>query len=43
MTSARQKKKMAAQDQVANKKFIYYLVGIVIVLMIIMYLAFRSS
>lgn len=43
MTSARQKKKMATKDRVDNKKFIYYVAGIVLVLLVLMYLAFRSS
>lgn len=43
MTSIRQKKKMAVQDKSANKKFMLYLVGIVVILMILMYLAFKSS
>lgn len=43
MTSARQKKKMAAKDKVDNKKFIYIVVGIVIVVMILMYILFSNS
>ncbi len=42
MTSARQKKKMATKDRTDNKKFIYYVVGIVVVLLVLMYMAFRS-
>jgi len=43
MTSLRQKKKMAVQDKTANRKFMYYLIAIVVALMVLMYFAFRSS
>jgi len=43
MTSARQKKKMAIQDKQDNKRFIIYVLGIVIVVLILMYLLFAYS
>ncbi len=43
MTSARQKKKMAVQDKQDNKRFILYVIGIVIVVMILMYFLFANS
>jgi len=41
--SARKRKRMAAKDKVARKKFVYYVIGIVIIVLILMYFAFSSS
>ncbi|MFZ2899474.1 MAG: hypothetical protein WA004_12670 [Saprospiraceae bacterium] len=43
MTSARQKKKMAVQDKQDNKRFITYVIAIVIVVLILMYFLFANS
>lgn len=43
MTSARQKKKMAIQDKQDNKRFLIYVIGIVIVVLILMYFLFTRS
>ena len=43
MTSARQKKRMAAKDRQANKKFILYVGIIVVIVLILMYFIFANS
>ena len=43
MTSFRQKKRIASKDKVDNKKFIYYVAGIVVVLLVLLYFIFSKA